>query len=84
MTKDTIEEVKRQRMWFKGVSVKVKYADLTERIKNRRLSNYSDSFESAYEISEELLKELVKDKPARKVGIRVYSLGLKGGQRTIF
>ena len=84
LAKETIEEVKKQQMWFKGVSVKVKYADLAERIKNRSLSNYSDSFELAYGISQELLKTLVKDKPVRKVGIRVYALELRKGQRTIF
>ncbi len=84
LTKETVEEVKKQQMWFKGVSVKVRYADLTERIKNKSLSNYSDSFDLAYGISQELLKTLVKEKPVRKVGVRVYALELRKGQRTIF
>ena len=74
LTKETVEEVEKQQMWFKGVSVKVRYADLTKRIKNKSLSNYSDSFDLAYGISQELLKTLVKEKPVRKVGVRVYAL----------
>ena len=84
LAKETLDEVKKQQMWFKGISVKVKYADLTERIKNRRLSNYSDSLELTYGISQELLKTLVKEKQVRKVGVRVYALESRKGQSTIF
>jgi nucleotidyltransferase/DNA polymerase involved in DNA repair len=84
LTKEMIDEVRRQQMWFKGISVKVKYTDMTERIKNRSLSNYSDSFESTYRTALELMKELVGEKQVRKVGVRVYAVESRKGQRAIF
>jgi len=84
LTKEVMDEVKRQQMWFKGISVKAKYIDMTERIKNRALSNYSDSFEFTYKTALELMKELVRDKQVRKVGVRVYAVESRKGQSTIF
>lgn len=84
LAKEMMDEVKRQQVWFRGVSVKMKYTDMTERVKNRTLSNYSDSFELAYRTSLELMKELVGEKPARKVGVRVYAVESRKGQRRIF
>ncbi len=83
LSKEVIAETKRQGMWFKGISVKAKYHDFTERIKNRKLNNYTDSLDVLYSTSTQLIKELVGDKNIRKVGVRTYFLASRKGQRSI-
>ena len=84
LSKEVIEEAKRQGMWFRGISVKARYYDFTERIKNRKLSNYTDSLDVLYNTSTKLIRELIGDKNVRKVGVRTYYLESRKGQRSIF
>lgn len=83
LSNEVIEEIKKQQMWFKGISVKARYADFSERIKNKKLNNYTDSIDILYNTSTQLIRELVKEKNVRKVGVRTYLLTEKKGQRSI-
>ena len=83
LAKEVVDELKRQQLWFKGISVKARYSDFTERIKNRQLNNYTDSVDILTAEGMRLIGSLISDKPARKVGIRVSALGKKGGQKTL-
>lgn len=83
LSKEVVTELKKQGLWFKGVSVKARYSDYTERIKNRKLNNYTDSLDVLQKLSGQLIKELVKDKDVRKVGVRTYMLETRKGQRSI-
>lgn len=83
LSKEVIEEITKQGLWFKGVSVKARYYDLTERIKNRKLNNYTDSFDILYSTSTQLIRELVGEKNIRKVGVRTYLLDKRMGQKRI-
>ncbi|MDE1833294.1 MAG: DNA polymerase IV [Candidatus Micrarchaeota archaeon] len=80
---EVMEEVGKQGYWFKGIGVKARYPDFTEKIKNRKLSNYTDSEKLLYSIGMELIKPLVDERRVRKVGIRVYELNPKKGQRSL-
>ncbi len=84
LSNEVIKEIKKKGLWFKGISVKARYSDFTERIKNRKLNNYTDSLDLLYETSSQLIKDLVKDKKVRKVGVRAYIVELRKGQRSIF
>ncbi len=84
LSKEVIGDVKKKGLWFRGVSVKAKYTDFTERIKNRRLRNYTDSLDILYDTAAGLIVELEKGKRIRKVGVRTYILDAKKGQRSIF
>ena len=84
LSKEAIDEVKKKGMWFKGISVKARYSDFTERIKNRKLNNYTDSYDVLYGTAAQLIKELVNEKMVRKVGVRAYLLENRKGQRGIF
>lgn len=84
LSEEVMSEIKRQGLWFKGISVKARYFDFTERIKNKRLNNYTDSFDTLYETATHLIRDLVADKNVRKVGVRTYILSQKRGQKSIF
>jgi nucleotidyltransferase/DNA polymerase involved in DNA repair len=83
LSEEVMAEISKNGLWFKGISVKARYADLTEKIKNRKLNNYTDSFDTLYTISLQLIKELIKEKNVRKVGVRTYLLEQKKGQRSM-
>jgi nucleotidyltransferase/DNA polymerase involved in DNA repair len=83
LSKEVIDEIRKQGLWFKGISVKARYSDFTERIKNKKLNNYTDSFDVLYGTATQLIKELVDKKNVRKVGVRAYLLSQKKGQRSI-
>ena len=74
LSKEVMEEIKKNGVWFRGISVKARYSDFTERIKNKKLSNYTDSFETLYSTSMQLIKELLKGKSVRKIGVRTFDL----------
>lgn len=84
LSREVIEEVKKESLWFKGISVKAKYSDFTERIKNRKLRNYTDSIDILSDTAKQLIRELVNGKKVRKVGVRTYILETRKGQRSIF
>lgn len=84
LSKEVIEELNRSGMWFRGISVKARYLDFSEKIKNRRLSNYSDSYDTLYNISLPMIKELLKVRSVRKIGVRTFDLEPKKGQRGLF
>lgn len=83
LSQDVIDEIKKNGFWFKGISVKARYVDFTERIKNKKLNNYTDSFDTLYNTSTGLIKELVGEKNVRKVGVRAYLVSARKGQRSI-
>jgi nucleotidyltransferase/DNA polymerase involved in DNA repair len=84
LSKEVVKELEKQGLWFKGISVKARYSDFSERIKNRKLSNYTDSVEFLGNTAKQLIRELVTDKNIRKVGVRTYILEKMRGQRKIF
>jgi DNA polymerase IV (archaeal DinB-like DNA polymerase) len=83
LSKEVIDQIKKDGQWFKGISVKARYSDFTEKIKNKKLNNYTDSFDVLYKTSSQLIRDLVQDKNVRKVGVRTYMLATKKGQRSI-
>ncbi|MDE1871443.1 MAG: DNA polymerase IV [Candidatus Micrarchaeota archaeon] len=83
LSNEVILEVKKKGMWFKGISVKARYSDFTERIKNRKISNYADSIEALEGIALPLLAEITSGRSVRKVGVRVYMLEKRTGQRAL-
>ncbi|MGD0728969.1 MAG: DNA polymerase IV [Candidatus Micrarchaeaceae archaeon] len=83
LCKEVMTELNKNNMWFRGISVKAKYSDFSEHIKNKKLNNYTDSFDLLYNTSMQLIKELVKDKNLRKIGVRTYELEAKKGQRRL-
>jgi len=83
LAKEVMAEVNKQGYWFKGVSVKARYSDFTEKLKNRKLANYTDSESIMLSCGIEMIKPLIGEKAVRKVGIRVYELNPKKGQKSL-
>ncbi len=83
LSKEVSKELAKQGLWFSGISVKARYSDFTERIKNRKLNNHTDSLDTLYSTSVLLMKELVDKKYVRKVGVRAYLLENRKGQRKL-
>jgi len=75
------KEVEKQDYWFRGVSVKVRYDDFTEHIKNTNITNYESSKSAIYKNATKLVRDLLTgNKKVRKLGIRVYGLVPRKGQ----
>lgn len=83
LSKEVVEELNKQHLWFRGISVKAKYADFTDRIKNRQFNNYTDSLDVLTSEGIKLIATLITDRPVRKVGIRVSSLAKREGQKRL-
>ncbi|MCL4373930.1 MAG: DNA polymerase IV [Candidatus Marsarchaeota archaeon] len=77
------DELNKQGYWFRGVSLKVRYNDFTEHIKNRSFSNNEGSKELIYESAKKMLEGVEKDKRIRKIGVRVFGLVQRKGQKTL-
>lgn len=76
-------ELGKKRMWFRGISVKARYSDFTERIKNKKISNYTDSVDTLKSNAVSLLRDITSGRTVRKIGVRVYMLEKMGGQRSL-
>ncbi|MDE1869124.1 MAG: DNA polymerase IV [Candidatus Micrarchaeota archaeon] len=83
LAKEAIEELNRQHLWFKGISVKAKYTDFTDKIKNKQFNNYTDSLDLLTTEGVKLIRPLITDRAVRKVGIRVSSLAKREGQKKL-
>ena len=84
LTDQTISEVLKKKMMFRGVSVKVRYTDFTEKIRSTSIKNYTDSKELLAKKALTLIEGLLDAKPVRKIGVRVYMLSEASGQSTLF
>ena len=84
LVKEIMEEVRKNRVVFKTISVKARYADFTDHIKNRSLNHYSDSEDVLYSNSISLIKELARGNRVRKIGVRVSKLMGQKGQKKLF
>lgn len=83
LSKEVEDELKRNGMWFRGISVKARYSDFTERVRNKKLSNYTDSIETLRSTSFLMIKELLKERSVRKIGVRTFELVQKKGQKSL-
>lgn len=61
-------------LWFKTITLKVRYYDFTDRLKSTTLSHYTGSEEELHSAALTMLKSVIKDKPVRKIGIRISTL----------
>ncbi len=84
LTDEVISEVKKQKLMFKTIGVKARYADFTDRIKSKSFNTYSDSKDLVLSTARTLLGGLIGEKPVRKIGVRVSSLISVKGQRNLF
>ena len=80
LTKEAIGELGKRKLWYRSVGSKVRYTDFTIRTKAKRLSNYTDSYDTALGTSIELIRELLAKGKARKVGIRLSEFSKQAGQ----
>ncbi|MDE1856260.1 MAG: DNA polymerase IV [Candidatus Micrarchaeota archaeon] len=84
ISSEVYDDVKRQGVSFKTVTIKIRYHDFTEYLKSRSLGHYSDE---PGEIIDNALKLFYafaeKGKRIRKIGVRVSSFSKRQGQRRI-
>ncbi len=84
LSRSVVEEINKKGLWFRTVSVKARYDDFTERIKSKRLGNYTDSLETLAETARKLTDILFDGKRVKKYGVRVSSLINSKGQKRLF
>ncbi|MGC8670139.1 MAG: DNA polymerase IV [Candidatus Micrarchaeia archaeon] len=78
-------EVEKKGYWFRGVSLKVRYEDFSEHIKNMSFGSNESSASIIYKSAAKMARSLMKEgKKVRKLGIRVFNLVPKKGQRSLF
>jgi len=84
LSRSLIDEINKKGFWFRTVSVKARYEGFSERIKSRRLSNYTDSLNTLTETAKRLTDTLFDGKKVRKYGVRVSTLIKSKGQKRLF
>jgi nucleotidyltransferase/DNA polymerase involved in DNA repair len=77
-------EVVKNGFRFKTITAKARYNDFTDKIKSKTIGYATDSLDTLKETSKALIRELVKEKPVRKVGVRVSSFESGKQQRRLF
>lgn len=83
LSREVKRELDKKGYVFKSVSVKARYQDFTEAIRNASLTHYSNSEELMLGMAHKLMEKLVGNKEVRKVGVRVSSLSGGIGQRRL-
>ncbi|MCL4403683.1 DNA polymerase IV [Candidatus Marsarchaeota archaeon] len=84
LSRSVIDEIGKKGLWFRTVSVKARYDDFSERIKSKRLGNYTDSLDTLIETARRLTDILFDGRRVRKYGVRVSSLIKSKGQKRLF
>jgi nucleotidyltransferase/DNA polymerase involved in DNA repair len=84
LSEEVGNEVVKNGFRFKTITAKARYSDFTERMKSRTLGYYTDSLDIMKDMAKSLIRELVKEKPVRKVGVRVSSFEKGKRQRRLF
>jgi hypothetical protein len=84
LSKEVIAELDKREMEFGGVGVKVRYVDFSEKVRDRALSYYSNSYEVLYSNAVSMIRELSKANKVRKIGVKAYRLGNMSGQKKLF
>ena len=75
-------EVGKQGVSFRTVTVKIRYHDFSEHLKSKSIGHYSDELGEISENAVRLFDAYVdRDKPIRKIGVRVSGLLKRKGQR---
>lgn len=84
ISKEVAEEVKKQGVFFKTVTVKIRYSDFSEHLKSKSISHYTDDLSEMLETAQRLFDQAVEPERAiRKVGVRVSGFGKSKGQKKI-
>ena len=74
LSKDVIEEAKKEGYLFKIITVKMRYNDFSDHLKSKTIKP-SNNIDDLQKIAIELFKRYInKEKPLRKAGVRISSL----------
>ena len=74
LSKEVIEEAKKEEYLFKIITVKMRYNDFSDHLKSKTIKS-SNNIEDLQKTAIELFKRYVnKEKPLRKVGVRISGL----------
>lgn len=78
------DEVKRQGISFKTVTVKIRYSDFSEHLKSRSIGHYTDDLSEIMENATKLFDQAIETgRTVRKIGVRVSGFGKSKGQKKI-
>ncbi|MDE1870364.1 MAG: DNA polymerase IV [Candidatus Micrarchaeota archaeon] len=81
---EVFEEVKKEKVSFKTVTVKIRYFDFSEHLRSKSIGHYSDELEDIVENSIKLFDSYAeKNEPIRKIGVRVSGFSKQGGQKSM-
>ncbi|MGC8572092.1 MAG: DNA polymerase IV [Candidatus Micrarchaeia archaeon] len=83
LSNEIINELFKQGLYYKTITVKVRYNDFTEKIKSKSLISYTQSKDDLISNSKLLILKLLNKKKIRKVGLRVSSFIKSKGQQKL-
>ncbi|MGI0141350.1 MAG: DNA polymerase IV [Candidatus Micrarchaeales archaeon] len=79
---EVLEDVSKQGVSFKTITVKIRYHDFSEHLKSKSMSHYSEELEEIVENAIKLFDASVeKGELIRKIGVRVSSFAKRKGQK---
>ncbi|MDE1823245.1 MAG: DNA polymerase IV [Candidatus Micrarchaeota archaeon] len=83
LSKEVIEEVKKNGFAFKVITLKIRYSDFSEHLRSRSI-RYSNDIKDVMTISAQLYRDNVeKDRKVRKIGVRVSGFIKRKGQKSM-
>ncbi len=81
---EVVEDLRKQNLSFKTVTIKIRYSDFTEHIKSKSLKHYSNALEDIENNAIELFEDYaLEGEEIRKVGVRVSGLLQYRGQKRL-
>ncbi|MCL5434041.1 MAG: DNA polymerase IV [Candidatus Marsarchaeota archaeon] len=83
LSNEIIDELYRQNLYYKTITVKVRYNDFTEKIKSKSFAFYTQSKKDLIINSQFSILKLLNKKKIRKVGLRISSFIKSRGQQKL-
>ncbi len=82
MASEIENELKKEKLWFKTVTVRCRYSDFDTHIKSRTIKMQAKDAETMLKVAEELLDEFLKDeRKIRQIGLHISNLSEKGAEQ---
>ncbi|MEM0142602.1 MAG: DNA polymerase IV [Candidatus Parvarchaeum sp.] len=80
---EVLNEAKKEEYSFKTITLKMRYNDFTDHLKSKTIKSTNNLYDLERVGKELLLHYLNKEKPLRKIGIRIYGLTKSSNQKTL-
>lgn len=84
ISKEVGDEVKKQGVSYKTVTVKIRYSDFSEHLRSKSIGHYTNDVQEMFENAVRLFDSSIEEgRTVRKIGVRVSGFGKSKGQKKI-